>query len=514
MGMALQNRALLFALGLEPVNAGASDGASWSGSGPVLEVRTPIDGEVLGEVQQAGESDCERIVRAAQKAFSVWREIPAPKRGEIVRQLGQALRANKEPLGKLVTLEMGKSIHEGLGEVQEMIDICDYACGQSRMLYGVQTHSERPRHRLFEQWHPLGPIGIVSAFNFPVAVWSWNAAIALVAGDVCIWKPASLAPLSAIACQKILERVLGENGLPAGISSLVVGKGSDVGERLIHDPRIPLISYTGSTQIGRRIAQVVASRFGRTILELGGNNAIIVTAKANLELACQNVVFGAIGTAGQRCTTTRRVIVEGTVYDRFVTRLREHYARVTIGNPLDPGCLMGPLVDRSAVEVMMNALETVRRQGGTILWGGERLQGHGHEGGCYVSPAVAEVEPSVAIVREETFAPILYVLKYQGELARAIAIQNDVPQGLSSAIFTGDLVEAETFLSAAGSDSGIANVNVGTSGAEIGLAFGGEKETGGGRESGSDAWKSYMRRQTNTVNWSEATTLAQGIKFE
>jgi len=514
MPPALPLKSLFTQLGLKATNPGASDGVTWSGSGPLIDVRSPIEGRHLATIRQAGPEDYERVLAAAMAAFAVWREVPAPKRGEIVRQFGHELRKHKDLLGRLVTLEMGKTIQEGCGEVQEMIDICDYACGQSRMLYGVQTHSERPGHRLFEQWHPLGVVGVVSAFNFPAAVWSWNLALALVCGDVCVWKPASATPLIAIACQRLLEKILAQHDLPAGISSLVIGPGSEIGARLIQDRRIPLISYTGSTRTGRQIAKTVADRLGRTILELGGNNAIIVTARADLGLAARNVFFGAVGTAGQRCTTTRRVIIDERVYGAFLRRLRGHYDRITIGNPLEAQNQMGPLVNLAAVKVMMKAIEIIQAQGGKILLGGQRLGGRKFAGGCYVKPAIAEVPPSLPMVQEETFAPILYVMKYRGGLARAIALQNDVPQGLSSAIFTDDLIEAETFLSARGSDCGIANVNLGTSGAEIGLAFGGEKETGGGRESGSDAWKGYMRRQTNTVNWSRAATLAQGIKFE
>jgi aldehyde dehydrogenase (NAD+) len=440
--------------------------------------------------------------------------VPAPRRGEVVRQLGQELRRKKELLGTLVTLEMGKCLQEGLGEVQEMIDICDYACGQSRMLYGVTTHSERARHRMFEQWHPLGIVGIVSAFNFPVAVWAWNSTIALVCGDVCVWKPASATPLTAIACQKILAGVLQQNNIPPGVSTLVVGKGSEIGEVLIHDPRVKLVSYTGSCKMGKHIGTVVGGRLGKTILELGGNNAVIVTRHADLKLAARNIFFGAVGTAGQRCTTTRRVIVEDTVYDTFKKRLLAYYKRVTIGSPLDQKNQMGPLVNRQAVDTMIQVLQGIKSQGGKSISGGERLKGKRYAGGCYVTPALAEVPAELPMVQEETFAPILYLIKYAGSLQKAIEIQNNVPQGLSSSIFTDNLIEAEAFLGHTGSDCGIANVNLGTSGAEIGLAFGGEKETGGGRESGSDAWKAYMRRQTNTINWSGGTSLAQGIKFE
>ena len=505
---------VLSGLGLSGLNPGATDGREWFAHGKTVDIVSPVNGSLLARVRQADRNDYERCVRNAQRAFAVWRQVPAPRRGEVVRLLGQGLRLKKELLGTLVTLETGKSRQEGLGEVQEMIDICDYACGQSRMLYGVTTHSERPRHRMFEQWHPLGIVGIVSAFNFPVAVWSWNSAIALVCGDVCIWKPASATPLTAIACQKILAEVVQQNNMPPGVSTLVVGKGSETGELLVRDPRVRLVSYTGSTTMGKHIGRIVGERLGRTILELGGNNAVIITRHADMKLAAQNVFFGAVGTAGQRCTTTRRVIVEDAAYDKFRKRLLAHYRNVTIGSPLDQKNQMGPLVNRGAVDTMMKALETIKSQGGKIVWGGDRLKGRKHAGGCYVTPAVAEVPADLPIVKEETFAPILYIIKYAGSLQKAIDIQNNVPQGLSSSIFTDHLIEAETFLGQTGSDCGIANVNLGTSGAEIGLAFGGEKETGGGRESGSDAWKVYMRRQTNTVNWSGGTTLAQGIRFE
>ncbi len=502
---------ILKELELQGINLGASDGKTWFGNGAETESISPINGQVIAKVRQADADDFGRIVQAAQEAFPIWRDVPAPKRGEIVRQLGVELRRKKDSLGTLVTIEMGKIIQEGKGEVQEMIDICDYACGQSRMLYGVQTHSERARHRMFEQWHPLGVVGIISAFNFPVAVWSWNLAIALICGDVCVWKPASPTPLTAIACQKIFEKVLRANGLPAGISSLVVGKGSQVGELMLNDSRVPLVSYTGSTRIGRRIAEVVSKRFGRTILELGGNNAVIVTPRADLELACKAILFGAVGTAGQRCTSTRRVIVEASVYDELVSTLVRYYGKLTFGNPIDETNLVGPLVDTGAVDLYFDAIDTVKKQGGTILVDAARLD---FEGGCYVKPCIASVDNRMPIVQDETFAPLLYIIRYEGDVMNAIRIQNDVPQGLSSSIFTNDMIETEKFLSHAGSDCGIANVNVGTSGAEIGLAFGGEKETGGGRESGSDAWKMYMRRQSNTVNWSQGIELAQGIKFD
>ncbi len=513
MGISLPCGPVFKRLGIGAVNRGASDGLRWSGRGPAARLRSPIDGRVLAAVRQAGAEDCERVIESARKAFETWREVPAPRRGEVVREFGSALRKLKGSLGTLVTMETGKSLQEGLGEVQEVIDICDYACGLSRTLYGVQTHSERAGHRMFEQWHPLGVVGIITAFNFPAAVWGWNVAIALVCGDVCVWKPSGAAPLTAIACQKILEGVLRRKGYPAGVSGLVAGKGSEVGERLVRDRRVALVSFTGSTRVGRRVAEGVAARFGRSILELGGNNAVIVTAKADLELAAKYVLFGAAGTAGQRCTTTRRVIVEDAVYADFTRILEGFYGRVTVGNPLDEGNMMGPLISRGAVRAMMRALAAARAQGGRVICGGKRLSGPDYPGGCYVTPALVEADPSMPIVREETFAPILYLIRYRGGLEEAIAVQNGVPQGLSSSIFTNDLIEAERFLGPAGSDCGIANVNLGTSGAEIGLAFGGEKETGGGRESGSDAWKSYMRRQTCTVNWSRGITLAQGIKF-
>lgn len=501
-------------LNLSDINDGVCDGENWFGHGREIQVITPITGQVIASVKTANKDDYEQVIQKAQAAFIQWRMIPAPKRGDIIRQLGVALREKKQALGKLVTLEMGKSIQEGLGEVQEMIDICDYACGQSRMLYGVQTHSERPQHRMYEQWHPLGVVGIISSFNFPVAVWSWNLTLALVCGDVCVWKPASPAPLTAIACQKIMVGILKQNNAPAAVSTLITGKGAEIGDLFNNDKRIGLISYTGSTRLGKHIAKLVSGRLGKTILELGGNNAIIITPHADLELAAKNVLFGAVGTAGQRCTTTRRVIIAEAIYEKFKKLLLDYYTRITIGNPLDENILMGPLVNTSAVDVMMNALRDIKSQGGRIIYGGEKLSGDTYSSGCYVTPAIAEVENHFAIVQEETFAPILYLIKYKGDLENAICIQNDVPQGLSSAIFTNDLIEAEQYLSHAGSDCGIANVNLGTSGAEIGLAFGGEKETGGGRESGSDAWKAYMRRQTNTINWSRSTVLAQGIKFD
>jgi len=449
-------------------------------------------------------------VAAAQAAFETWRMVPAPKRGEIVRQIAVELRQHKRALGELVTLEMGKIRAEGEGEVQEMIDVADFAVGLSRQLSGLSLHSERPRHRMYEQWHPLGVVGVITAFNFPVAVWSWNTMIALICGDAVVWKPSSQTPLTAIACMKIADRVLKANGAPDGLLALLVGKGSVVGERLTSDHRVPLVSFTGSTEQGKHVSTAVAARFGRTILELGGNNAVIVSDKADLAMAVRTVVFGAVGTAGQRCTTTRRVIVQKWVYNEVLSRLIAAYGSVRIGNPLEEGVLMGPLVDQAAVAAMQQALDTVRRQGGRVAYGGEGLAGH--PSGLYVRPCIVEAPRDLAIMKEETFAPILYIVRY-GTIDEAVAIQNDVPQGLSSAIFSLDLKETELFLSHCGSDCGIANVNVSTSGAEIGGAFGGEKETGGGRESGSDAWKQYMRRQTCTINWSDELPLAQGLRF-
>jgi aldehyde dehydrogenase (NAD+) len=503
---------VLSRLGLAAVNPGGFCG-EWLGSGETIESVSPIDGKLLASVKQATGAELDQIIARAQAAFMSWREVPAPRRGEVVRRLGSALREAKADLGELVTLEMGKIRAEGEGEVQEMIDICDFAVGLSRQLYGLVMASERPSHRMCEQWHPLGVIGIISAFNFPVAVWSWNSAIAAVCGDTMIWKPSSKTPLTAIACTKIAHQVCADCGVDPAIFSLAVGDRTNVGERLIADPRVPLISATGSTKMGRRIAQVVGERLGRTILELGGNNAIIVTPAADLDLATHAIVFGAVGTAGQRCTTTRRLIVHESIRSDLEARLVAAYRQVRIGNPLEPGTLMGPMLDIEAVDNMFAALERVRGEGGTILYGGERLSGPAHPGGCYVSPCIVAARPDMGIVREETFAPILYLMSYT-TFDDAIRIHNDVPQGLSSAIFTRDVLEAERFLAVSGSDCGIANVNIGTSGAEIGGAFGGEKETGGGREAGSDSWKAYMRRQTNTINYSTSLPLAQGISFE
>ena len=505
-------RKILKQLGIEDENPGGFCG-DWLGSGDALEVHTPIDGSLLARVTQVTPEEYERVAARAHQAFLSWRQLPAPKRGEVVRQLGNALRDLKEPLGALVTIEMGKIRAEGEGEVQEMIDICDFAVGLSRQLYGLTMHSERPGHRMYEQWHPLGVVGVISAFNFPVAVWSWNCAIAAVCGDATLWKPSSKVPLTAIACTRIAERVCRANDVDPAIFSLVIGRGSTVGEALLADPRVKLVSATGSCRMGHRVGEVVHKRLGRTILELGGNNAIIVTPHANLDLAVPAILFGAVGTAGQRCTSTRRIIVHDSVAEALVDRLKKAYAQVRIGDPLEKDTLMGPLIDTAAVEDMMAALERVKQEGGTVVCGGERLDGAQYPGGGYVTPGIVEARNDYAIVQEETFAPILYIIRYD-TLDEAIALHNGVPQGLSSAIFTRDLLEAEQFLSAAGSDCGIANVNIGTSGAEIGGAFGGEKETGGGRESGSDAWKAYMRRQTNTINWSRDLPLAQGIRFD
>lgn len=509
-------KGFLKVLGIEAINSGASSGQTWlvTSAGKTLSVSSPTTGEHIADVQMCSVDDYESVIDQATEAFTFWRSVPAPKRGEIVRQLGLKLRAKKHELGNLVSFEMGKSLQEGMGEVQEMIDICDFAVGLSRQLYGFTMHSERPNHRMYDQYHPLGIVGVITSFNFPVAVWAWNTMIAAVCGDVVIWKPASSVPLSAIACQKIAAEVLKENNLPEGIFSLVIGGGSTVGERMLNDKRIPLISFTGSTSIGKHVASVVAERFGRSILELGGNNAIIVTPNADLALTIPAVVFGAVGTCGQRCTTTRRLIVHESIFDKVKESLVKAYGSLRIGNPLDERNHVGPLIDLNAVRDFTNALEKVREQGGRIVYGGEVLAGEGYESGCYVVPAIVEAENHYPIVQEETFAPILYLIRYKGDVAEAVALQNAVPQGLSSSIFSNNVREVEYFLSAAGSDCGIANVNIGTSGAEIGGAFGGEKETGGGRESGSDAWKVYMRRQTNTINYGTDLPLAQGIKFE
>ncbi|MEO9887497.1 MAG: aldehyde dehydrogenase family protein [Balneola sp.] len=495
-------------LGIEGVNAGTSTGRVYLESKNQITSYTPVDGKTIANVTTTTKEQYEEVVTASQEAFKVWREMPAPQRGEIVRQIGDKLREFKEPLGKLVTYEMGKIYQEGLGEVQEMIDICDFAVGLSRQLYGLTMHSERPNHRMYEQWHPMGPVGIISAFNFPVAVWSWNAMIAAVCGDTMIWKGSEKTPLCGIAIQKIVAKVLKENNLPEGIFCLVTGD-REVGEWMTEDDRIPLISATGSIRMGKEVAKVVGGRLGKTILELGGNNAIIVSENADIEMAIRATVFGAVGTCGQRCTSTRRLIIHDSVYDQFKERLLGIYKNVNIGNPLEPDTLVGPMIDQLAVDGMQNALKEVEKEGGKVIYGGEVLD----RDGFYVRPAIAEVKNDFNIVQEETFAPILYLIKYK-TIDEAMNYHNGVKQGLSSAMFTLNMREAENFLSVHGSDCGIANVNIGTSGAEIGGAFGGEKETGGGRESGSDAWKAYMRRQTNTINWSKELPLSQGISFD
>ncbi len=505
---------MLKTLGIAQINHGATTGTRWfQTKGEIIESFSPADGSLIGAVQQATTEDYERIIETAQEAFKSWRMVPAPKRGEIVRQMGDALREYKEPLGKLVSYEMGKIYQEGLGEVQEMIDICDFAVGLSRQLYGLTMHSERSRHRMYEQYHPLGIVGVISAFNFPVAVWSWNAMLALVCGDVVVWKPSSKVPLCAIAVHKIMEKVLTDNNVPEGVLSLVVASSKHVGDNFLADKRVPLISATGSTRMGKRVGKIVGERLGRSLLELGGNNAIIISEKADFDIALRAVLFGSVGTAGQRCTSTRRLIIHDSVYDQFTAKLKAAYEHIRIGHPLDSRTLVGPLIDKNAVNDFTNAIAAARNEGGKVLFGGEVLSGEGYESGTYVVPCLMEAENHYHIVQEETFAPILYLTKYS-TMEEAIAIQNDVPQGLSSSIFTRDLQEAEAFLSHEGSDCGIANVNIGTSGAEIGGAFGGEKETGGGRESGSDSWKIYMRRQTNTINYSKELPLAQGIKFD
>jgi aldehyde dehydrogenase (NAD+) len=504
--------ATLKALGLGPVNSGVFDG-TWSGSGKILRSYSPNDGSLLGEVHTATPTEYDRALQKAAAAFAHWKTVPAPKRGDLVRQLGNALREAKQDLGLLVTLEAGKIIAEGQGEVQEMIDICDFATGLSRQLYGLTIASERPNHRMMEQWLPLGVVGVISAFNFPVAVWAWNTALAAVCGDSTVWKPSSLTPLTAIATIKIAEKVCRANNVDPALYTLIIGDGATVGQRLLDDPRLPLISATGSSKMGVRVAESVGRRFGKTILELGGNNAIIVAPSSNLDLATRAILFGAVGTAGQRCTTTRRIIVHESVRDTLVKRLIAAYDQIQIGHPAAPGILCGPLINPDAVTEMQTALKHAKAEGGRILYGGEPLTGPQYPGGCYVRPAIVAARHDMKIVHTETFAPILYLITYR-EFADAIAFNNEVPQGLSSAIFTNNLHEAELFVSACGSDCGIANVNIGTSGAEIGGAFGGEKETGGGRESGSDSWKAYMRRQTATINYGTELPLAQGIQFE
>jgi len=503
---------ILQQLGISDKNGGVSTGKNWLQSGgKIIESFSPVDGKKIGEVTAADNQAYEEVIKKASDAFLEWRMWPSPKRGEVVRQFGEALRKYKEPLGKLVSYEMGKSLQEGYGEVQEMIDICDFAVGLSRQLHGLTMHSERPGHRMYEQWHPLGIVGIISAFNFPVAVWSWNTALAWVCGDVCVWKPSEKTPLCAVACQKIISEVFENNDVPEGVCNLLAGE-REIGELISNDSRIPLVSATGSTRMGKAVGAAVGARLGRSLLELGGNNAIIISKDADLETSLVGCVFGAVGTAGQRCTTTRRLIIHEEVYDSFRDKLVNAYKQLRIGNPLDESVHVGPLIDQDAVKMYEAAIEKCKAEGGRFIAEGGVLSGPGYESGCYVRPAIAEVEPHFEVVQHETFAPILYLMKYK-TLDEAIAIQNGVPQGLSSSIMTLNLREAETFLSAAGSDCGIANVNIGTSGAEIGGAFGGEKETGGGRESGSDAWRIYMRRQTNTINYSTKLPLAQGIQF-
>ena len=500
-------------LKIQKENEGSSTGAKWIQSkGEMISSFSPVDNQLIGAVVTTDQAAYEQVIETAQNAFLQWRNWPAPKRGEVVRQLGEALRKDKAALGQLVSYEMGKSLQEGLGEVQEMIDICDFAVGLSRQLYGLTMHSERPSHRMYEQWHPMGIVGIISAFNFPVAVWSWNAALAWVCGNVTVWKPSEKTPLCGNAIQKIVEKVFADNDVPEGVNNLIQG-GRAVGEWMSKDTRIPLVSATGSTRMGKELNKEVAGRLGKTILELGGNNAIIITEHADLDMSLIGAVFGAVGTAGQRCTSTRRLIIHEKIYDQFVEKLVKAYQQIKIGDPLDSNNHMGPLIDKDAVKMYLQSIEACKNEGGKFIVEGGVLEGAAYASGCYVKPCIAEAKPQFKIVQHETFAPILYLLKYN-TIEEAIAIQNEVPQGLSSAIMTLNMRESELFLSAKGSDCGIANVNIGTSGAEIGGAFGGEKETGGGRESGSDAWKAYMRRQTNTINWSTQLPLAQGIKFD
>jgi len=513
MSQTINVKEILQALNIEGNNAGTSTGSQWFSSTNTIASFSPVDGCQIGAVSETTAEQYENVMSTASEAFKTWRILPAPQRGEIVRQFGERLRELKDPLGKLVSYEMGKSLQEGLGEVQEMIDICDFAVGLSRQLHGLTMHSERPGHRMYEQYHPLGIVGIISAFNFPVAVWAWNTALAWICGDVCVWKPSEKTPLCGVACQKIAAEVFAKNNLPEGISCLINGD-YKVGELLTKDKRVPLISATGSTRMGRIVAKTVGERLGKSLLELGGNNAIIVTPDADIKMTVIGAVFGAVGTAGQRCTSTRRLIIHESIYDKVKTAVLEAYKQLRVGNPLDQKNHVGPLIDTDAVKNYQNALEAVVAEGGNIIVEGGVLQGEGYESGCYVKPAIAEAKNSFDIVQHETFAPVLYLLKYSGTVEDAIALQNNVAQGLSSAIMTNNLREAELFLSHAGSDCGIANVNIGTSGAEIGGAFGGEKDTGGGRESGSDAWKIYMRRQTNTINYTTDLPLAQGIKFD
>ncbi len=510
----MQIENVLNSLGIKSENPGAAIGGKWLSSGDkVITSYSPVDGKVIGSVNAASAKDYEQCIAASQEAYTDWRMLPAPQRGEIVRQFGEALRAKKEDLGALVSYEMGKSFQEGLGEVQEMIDICDFAVGLSRQLHGLTMHSERPMHRMYEQYHPIGIVGIISAFNFPVAVWAWNTALAWICGDVCIWKPSEKAPLCAVACQKIIADVLDENNLHGGISTLVIGE-AEIGKLLSADKRVPLVSATGSTRMGKSVGKVVGERLGKSLLELGGNNAVILTPNADLKMVIPALVFGAVGTTGQRCTSTRRLIIHESIYNDVKNALVSAYKQLKIGDPLDESNHVGPLIDKAAVKMYLEAIESAKAEGANVIVDGGQLEGNGYESQCYVKPVIAEAKNEYKIVQHETFAPILYLIKYEGDVNEAIAIQNNVPQGLSSAIMTTDMREQETFLSHLGSDCGIANVNIGTSGAEIGGAFGGEKETGGGRESGSDAWKVYMRRQTNTINWGTSLPLAQGIKFE
>ena len=503
----------LSALQLQAKNKGVSTGTKWMASkGAVIESFSPVDGKLIGAVSSADKTSYEAVIAKAQEAFVEWRNWPAPKRGEVVRQIGEELRINKQALGELVSYEMGKSLQEGLGEVQEMIDICDFAVGLSRQLHGLTMHSERPGHRMYEQYHPLGIVGIISAFNFPVAVWSWNTMLAWVCGDVCIWKPSEKTPLCGIACMNITAKVFKKNNVPEGVNNIIVGD-REVGEWMSNDSRIPLMSATGSTRMGKALASAVAARLGKSLLELGGNNAIIITPDADLDMSLIGAAFGAVGTAGQRCTSTRRLIIHEKVYNKFKEKLVNAYKQIKIGNPLNEKNHVGPLIDTAAVKMYVDAIEKGKAEGCNFIVEGGVLKGKGYESGCYVKPCIAEAKNHYEIVQHETFAPILYLMKYK-TIDEAIAMQNGVPQGLSSAIMTTNLREAEKFLSATGSDCGIANVNIGTSGAEIGGAFGGEKETGGGRESGSDAWKVYMRRQTNTINYTDKLPLAQGIKFD
>ncbi len=511
-----KTREVLTSLGIKDINPGASTGTQWlKTAGDITSSYTPIDGTEIAKVTNATAGDYDIIMKTAQQAFLSWRMIPAPVRGEVVRKIGLALRAEKENLGWLVSLEMGKSYQEGMGEVQEMIDICDFAVGQSRMLYGSTMQSERAQHRMYDQYQPLGIVGLITSFNFPVAVWAWNSMLAIIAGDVVVWKPSSKTPLTAIATHNIIKEVLKESKVPEGVFNLIVAKSSVLGDNFLEDKRIPLVSVTGSTAVGKKVGKIVGQRLGRVIQELGGNNAIIISDKADLDLAIPAIVFGAVGTAGQRCTSTRRLIIQEDIYEDVKNRLLNAYKQVCtrIGNPLDSKILVGPVIDKNAVSVFSKALEELKKEGGKLIFGGEVLSGSGYEAGTYVVPAIAEAQNHFKIVQEETFAPILYLIRYK-TIDEAISLNNGVPQGLSSSIFTLDMREAEQFLSQAGSDCGIANVNIGTSGAEIGGAFGGEKETGGGRESGSDAWKVYMRRQTNTINYGKELPLAQGIRFD